>query len=94
MAIKRDVTLTLDGASYEELAPGLSSPLRAALDAALEGKDLDAEQAVAVAEARGPDLIAVAAVADRLAAQAVRYGHDCRQVRAPSLGHRHGLLRV
>ena len=71
MAIKRDVTLTLDGASYEDLEPGLSSPLRAALDAALEGKDLDAEQAVAVAEAREPDLIAVAAAADRLRREAV-----------------------
>jgi len=66
MAIKRDVMFQLNGACYEDLAPSLASPLRAALDAALEGRDLDAEQAMAVAEARGADLIAVAAVADRL----------------------------
>jgi FO synthase len=71
MAIKRDVTFQLNGASYEELAPGLSSPLRAALDAALEGRDLDAEQALSVAEARGADLVGVAAVADRLRRETV-----------------------
>ena len=66
MAIKRNVSLNFNGASYEDLAPGLPGLLRAALDAALEGKDLDLEQAVAVAEARGADLEAVVAVADRL----------------------------
>ena len=71
MAIKRDVTLTLRGASYEELAAGLPAGLRGALDAALEGRELDAGQALQVAEARGEDLIAVAAAADRLRREAV-----------------------
>ena len=71
MAIKHDVTLTLRGASYEDLAPGLTASLREALEAALEGKELDAEQALEVAEARGEDLIAVAAAADRLRREAV-----------------------
>ena len=66
MAIKRDVRLMLQGASYEELAPELPAALRTALDAALAGRNLDAEQALAVAEARGADLLAVASVADRL----------------------------
>src|ERR1019366_1747406 len=66
MAIKRNVTLELNEAEYEDLAPQLAPPLRAALDAALEGKDLDREQGVLVAQARGQDLVAVAAVADRL----------------------------
>lgn len=66
MAIKRNVSLKFNGTSYEELAPGLPDRLREALDAALEGKDLDVEQAVAVAEARGADLAAVVAAADRL----------------------------
>ena len=66
MAIKRNVTLELKEAEYEDLAPQLAPPLRAALDAALEGKDLDREQGVLVAQARGQDLVAVAAVADRL----------------------------
>jgi len=66
MAIKRNVTLELIGDDYEGLAPSLPGPLRAALDAALEGKDLDRDQAVLVANARGPALGAVAAVADRL----------------------------
>ena len=71
MAIKRNVTLMLQGAEYEELAPQLEGRLRAALDAALEGKDLDREQGVLVARARGRDLVAVAAVADRLRRQTV-----------------------
>jgi len=71
MAIKRNVSLKFNGAAYEDLAPDLSSPLRAALDAALEGKDLDSGQAVAVAEARGTDLAAVIAVADRLRRETV-----------------------
>ena len=71
MAIKRDVTVTLHGASYEDFAAKLPASLRVALDAALEGRDLSAEQALAVAEARGEDLIAVAAVADRLRREAV-----------------------
>ena len=44
MAIKRNVTLTLQGASYEDFAPGLPASLRAALDGALEGRDLDPKQ--------------------------------------------------
>ena len=71
MAIKRDVTLTLPGASYEELAAGMSASLRQALDAALEGNALSAEQALLVAEARGENLVAVAAVADQLRREAV-----------------------
>lgn len=66
MAIKRNVHLNLKEAEYEDLAPQLAPPLRGALDAALEGKDLDREQGVLVAQARGQDLAAVAAVADRL----------------------------
>ena len=71
MAIKRNVSLKFNGASYEDLESGLPAPLRTALDAALAGEDLDLEQAVAVAEARGADLAAVAAVADRLRRQSV-----------------------
>lgn len=66
MAIKRNVSLDLKGASYEDLAPLLPVPLRRALEAAHEGKDLDRDQGVEVARARGPALVAVAAVADRL----------------------------
>ena len=71
MAIKRNVMMKLDGASYDDRAGGLPAALRAALDAALEGNELDAPQALAVAEARGEELIAVAAVADRLRKQRV-----------------------
>ena len=78
MAIKRNVSLEFNGASYEDLTPDLPAPLRAALDAALAGEDLDLEQAVAVAEARGADLAAVAAVADRLRRQ--RVGDDVTYV--------------
>ena len=66
MAIKREVTLELRGARYEDVAAGLPAALRGALDAALEGGELDERQALAVAKARGEDLIAIAAVADRL----------------------------
>lgn len=71
MAIKRNVTLTLQGVEYEDFAEELSAPLRAALEAALEGQDLDAAQALAVAEARGRGLLAAATVADRLRQRAV-----------------------
>jgi FO synthase len=66
MAIKRNVSLNLDGADYESLAPALPTPLRAALEAVLAGKELNEAQALSIAEARGQDLVAVAAVADRL----------------------------
>src|SRR5437879_3663067 len=66
MAIKRNVTLKLKGTEYEDLAPRLAAPLRSALDNALDGNDLDREQGILVAQARGQDLIAVASVADRL----------------------------
>ena len=66
MAIKQEVTFQLDGVSYEVRAAGLDASLRAALDAALEGNELSEPQAVAVAEARGEDLVAVAAVANQL----------------------------
>jgi FO synthase len=66
MAIKRDVSFHLDGADYEELAPRLPASLRGALDAALNGEELDEQQALIIAEARGEELIAVAAVADTL----------------------------
>lgn len=71
MAIKHNVCMELDGAAYEDLAPALPLRLRDALEAALEGEQLDAEQALTVAEARGPALTAVAAVADRLRRRAV-----------------------
>ena len=66
MAIKRDVSFHLDGARYEELAPRLPAPLRGALDAALSGAELDEQQALIIAEARGDELVGVAAVADTL----------------------------
>jgi FO synthase len=66
MAIKRNVTLELRGVEYEDLAPGLAPRLRSALDAALDGRDLDREEAIMVAKARGRELAAVASVADRL----------------------------
>src|SRR5690349_2819527 len=78
MAIKPEIIISLDGASYEERAPGLPLPLRSALDAALEGKELDEQQALHIAEARGEELIAVAAVADRLRREAV--GEDVSYV--------------
>ena len=71
MAIKRNISLKFNAASYERLSPGLPDPLRAALDAALEGRGLDSEQAIRVAEARGADLAAVVAVADRLRRETV-----------------------
>jgi FO synthase len=71
MAVKRSVSLNLDNAEYEPLASSLPLPLRASLEAALAGKELGEAQALAIAEARGPDLIAVAAVADRLRREAV-----------------------
>ena len=66
MAIKRNVTLNLKADEYEHLAPVLPHPLRAALDAALDGRDLNREEGAVVANARGAALGAVAAVADRL----------------------------
>ena len=71
MAIKRNVMLKLEGIEYEDFASELPLRLRTALEAALEEHDLDAEQALAVAEARGRDLLAAAAVADRLRQRAV-----------------------
>ncbi|HWP85586.1 MAG TPA: 5-amino-6-(D-ribitylamino)uracil--L-tyrosine 4-hydroxyphenyl transferase CofH [Terriglobia bacterium] len=71
MAIKQDVVFSLNGAPYEDCAPGLSAPLRAALEAALEGRELNERQALAVAAARGEPLRAAAAVADRLRRQKV-----------------------
>ena len=62
MAIKRNVTLELRGAGFEDLAPQLTAPLRAALEMTLEGKDLGREQGVLVAQARGPALVAVASL--------------------------------
>ncbi|MBI4459374.1 MAG: 5-amino-6-(D-ribitylamino)uracil--L-tyrosine 4-hydroxyphenyl transferase CofH [Acidobacteria bacterium] len=76
--IKRDVFLPLKGATYDDLTPSLPAPLRAALDATLEGRELGAEQALRVAEARGKDLVAVAAVADRL--RRVKVGDDVSYV--------------
>ena len=78
MAIKRNVELRLDTARYEDVAPTLPVPLRRALELALEGRELDESQALAVAEARGEALIAVAAVADRLRRE--RAGDDVSYV--------------
>ncbi len=78
MAIKRNVSMKLCEAEYEELASSLPGPLRGALEAALEGRYLDREQGIRVAEARGPELLAVAAVADRLRRQTV--GEDVSYV--------------
>ncbi|MBI2816040.1 MAG: 5-amino-6-(D-ribitylamino)uracil--L-tyrosine 4-hydroxyphenyl transferase CofH [Acidobacteria bacterium] len=66
MAIKRNVQFGHEIAAYEDLTPHLPAPLRAALDAALEGRDLDRDQGVQVANARGEELLAVMSVADRL----------------------------
>ena len=66
MAIKRNIALALRPGAYDDLAPALSAPLRAALDAALDGRDLNEAEGLAVAEARGDALLAVADVADRL----------------------------
>ncbi|MSO20066.1 MAG: 7,8-didemethyl-8-hydroxy-5-deazariboflavin synthase subunit CofH [Acidobacteria bacterium] len=66
MAIKRNVALALRPGAYGELATTLPAPLRGALEAALEGRDLNETEGLAVAEARGDALLAVADVADRL----------------------------
>ena len=66
MAIKRNVTLEITGAKYEDVASGLAGPLRAALDAALEGRDLGRDEAIHVATARGAALAAVTSIAARL----------------------------
>jgi FO synthase len=66
MAVKRDISFQLNGARYEDLAAHLPAPLRGALDTALAGDELNEAQALVIAEARGEDLVAVAAVADRL----------------------------
>jgi FO synthase len=71
MAIKRNVTMQLNGAAYEDLAPALPLRLREALEAVLEGRELEEEQGLAIAEARGAALLAAAAVADRLRRQTV-----------------------
>lgn len=78
MAIKRDITLELRRGAYDELAATLPAVLRTALERALEGRDLDEAQALAVAEARGNALIAVADVADRLRRRTV--GEDVTYV--------------
>jgi 7,8-didemethyl-8-hydroxy-5-deazariboflavin synthase CofH subunit len=66
MAIKRNINFQMSDSGYAVLAPALPTPLRAAVDAALEGKDLNREQAVLIARARGAELAAVAAAADEL----------------------------
>src|ERR1051325_255433 len=66
MAIKRNVEFHLEGADYERLAPVLPYGLRSDLEAALHGEELNQAQALAVADARGIQLAAVATVADRL----------------------------
>ena len=71
MAIKSNVSLKLKGAQYEDLASALPARLRAALETALEGRDLDEQQGLAVAEAGSSELVAVASVADRLRQQRV-----------------------
>ncbi len=78
MAVKRNVSLKLRGAEYEELAPSLAGPLRAALEKALAGNDLSRNEGILVAEARGAALAAVAAVADRLRRRTV--GEDVSYV--------------
>ena len=65
MAIKRNVSFNLE-ADYEDLAAALAPRLRSALEHALEGRDLERDEAIQVAKARGTDLVAVAAVANRL----------------------------
>ena len=79
MAIKREISINnLESADYAPRAESLPKALRDALDAALEGKELREEQALHVAEARGDDLIAVAAAADLLRRQ--RAGEDVTYV--------------
>ena len=78
MAIKRSVLWEMNGAEFEELAAGLPDKLRTALEEALQGKELTEEQGIGVAEARGEDLKAVAAVADRLRRETV--GQDVTYV--------------
>ena len=66
MAIKRNISFDWGGTIYQEIAPSLSHRLRGALDAALAGNELNEQQALVIAEARGADLVAVATVADQL----------------------------
>jgi 7,8-didemethyl-8-hydroxy-5-deazariboflavin synthase CofH subunit len=66
MAIKRNVQFGTETAEYEGLAPSLTPELRSALEAALSGRDLDREQGIHIANARGDALLAVMSVADRL----------------------------
>ncbi len=71
MAIKRDVSLDWTGMQYEDLAPSLKPDVREALEAALEGMELNEASGLAIAEARGPGVIAAALVADRLRCESV-----------------------
>ena len=66
MAIKRNFSFELRRGAYEGLASTLPADLRSALECALEGRDVNEAEALAVAEARGENLVAVADVADRL----------------------------
>ena len=78
MAIKRNFEFELRPGAYDDCAPKLPADLRAALERALEGRDLVEAEALAVAEARGDALLAVADVADRLRRRTV--GEDVTYV--------------
>ena len=66
MAIKRNIQFQLQRGAYGDLASTLPLDLRSALERALEGHDVNEAEALAIAEARGEHLVAVADVADRL----------------------------
>lgn len=66
MAIKRNISFALRPGALEDTSGRLPLPLRYALERALEGRELDEAEGLAVAEARGEALLAVADVADRL----------------------------
>jgi 7,8-didemethyl-8-hydroxy-5-deazariboflavin synthase CofH subunit len=53
-------------ARLEAVLAGVEGPVRAALERALEGRDVTVEEAVALSGARGPSLHALAAVADHV----------------------------
>jgi FO synthase len=71
MAIKNNPLPQMEGATFQELAPSLPRALRDALEVALQGRDLNEQEALCVAQARGGDLRAVAAVAGQLRRQTV-----------------------